>query len=213
GALLAAPTVYPSWPLGKGRDTPSRLLYTGRVVAPKGLFEAVDAIAVLVERGYKVEFHIVGWSHGRDQTAVQLEQHARQLGVADRLIFDGYRPAGAELLAAVAENDIFLFPTYGEGGVARAIVEAMAVGLPVITTSIRAVEGLLIHRENAYLIPDRSSEAIVEAVSRLIDDAPLRERIARAGHAWSRGFTVERSVELTLKHLRGFIAADGAGVG
>jgi glycosyltransferase involved in cell wall biosynthesis len=205
-ALVDAPTVSTKWLESKGRDEPVRLVYTGRIVVPKGLFETLDAVAELTKRGRDVEFHIVGWSSPRDESVHHLVERSRQLGIADKLVLDGYRPAGRELLAEIARNDVYLFPTYGEGGVARAIVEAMAVGLPVITTSIRAVEGLLVHEDNALLIEPRSSEAIVAAVERLIDESALRERIASNGKAWGSTLTIGRSVELTVGYLNRLVA-------
>lgn len=205
GEVRSATSARTDWNPEKGRAEAVRLLYTGRIVKDKGLFEAVDAVAELSKRGINIEFHIVGWSHGKDQTARQLVDRARALGIEDSIKFGGYKPAGAELLKVYSDADIYVFPTYGEGGVSRAIIEAMAVGLPVITTRIPAVEGLLKDGENVLLVEPESTGPLVEAVELLVKNARCRSEIASRGRDWAKDLTIEKSCELMLTHLREWI--------
>jgi glycosyltransferase involved in cell wall biosynthesis len=200
--LRDVPRANPRWTADRGGSQPVRLLYTGRIVKDKGLFEAVRAVDLLAKAGSNVELHIVGWSHPRDPTASQLAELAGELGIGDRLVFRGYRPAGRQLLREYVDAEIYLFPTYGEGGVSYSMIEAMAVGLPMITTRIPAFEGDLHHRDNAYLIDVRSDRAIADAVEDLIADEPLRVEIAARGHLWAKDLTIEKSCELTVSVLR-----------
>lgn len=153
------------------------IMMIGRLVAEKGyleLFEAmgrVDAVLWVVgerlesDRPSAVEAAVAG-----------LEEHPE---LAERIRFLGYRRDVPDLLRAA---DIFTLPSHREG-MPRSIIEAMMTGLPVVATDIRGSREEVVPGETGLLVPVRDSEALAEALSRLVEDAALRRRLGRAGRA------------------------------
>jgi len=189
-----------TWEAARRRRARVRLLATGRLTEEKGLFELVEAVALLVGRSYDVEARLVGESLG-DPTSELVMTRAVELGIADRVAVPGYIEAGPQLLAEYAAADIFVLPTHGEGAVNRSTKEAMASGLPVVTTSIPAVTEFIEHRRHALLVPIHDPEAIARAVAELIDDGELRSRLVDEARSWASGLTNEKSVAQVLQQL------------
>jgi glycosyltransferase involved in cell wall biosynthesis len=188
------------WAAEKGHTIPVRLLYSGRIVREKGLFEAVDAVKILRDRGYLVSFDLLGWEDPRDPTIDALEKHAGEVGVSERVRFLGYLPAGPDLLQIYADADIFVIPTYWDS-LPRSMQEAMAVGLPVVATSVGGIAYHLRNREHAMLVSSRRPDELADAVAELVDNAQLRRTIAENGRTWARGNTLESNVQAVLAVL------------
>lgn len=153
------------------------VMMVGRLVAEKGyleLFEAmgrVDAVLWVVgerlesDRPSAVEAAVAG-----------LEEHPE---LAERIRFLGYRRDVPDLLRAA---DIFTLPSHREG-MPRSIIEAMMTGLPVVATDVRGSREEVVPGETGLLVPVGDSEALAEALSRLVGDAALRRRLGGAGRA------------------------------
>lgn len=179
----------------------TRLLFTGRVVEEKGLFELGDALAELVRRGHDVELELVGATYGHS-TLESVLNRARDAGIADRIVVSGFLEAGAALLAAYERADIYVLPTHGEGSVSRTIKEAFATGIPVVTTKIRAHEEFLKNGVHAVLVDPRSASALADGIETLLRNATLREGMARTAFDWVKDYTNERSAAIVAEHLR-----------
>lgn len=186
------------WP---ATGQPVRLLFTGRVVEEKGLFELGEAVALLVARGYDVEAEIVGPTHG-DTTIDRVITRAEQAGVADRILVTGYLSAGPELLAAYNRADLYVLPTHHDGSVPRSIKEAMASGLPVVTTTIEQITEFLVDGEHAVLVAPHSGPALADGIERLLKDAAMRDHVAAVAFNWVQDYTSEASAALIVGHLR-----------
>jgi glycosyltransferase involved in cell wall biosynthesis len=106
---------------------------------------------------------------------------------------DCVRPASdAESAAAYAAADVYILPSLFEG-TPLTLIEAMAGGLPVVTTAVCGMRDVIRDGENGLLVPPRSPETLSAAVGRLLDDADLRRPLGRAaaaeaaaGHTWDR---------------------------
>jgi len=93
-----------------------------------------------------------------------------ELMLQDKVSFLGFRRDVAELMAS---SDIFILPSRHEG-LTRAIMEAMAVGLPIIATDVRGNRDLVKSGENGYLVPLDDVEQTATAIERIIDSGDLR---------------------------------------
>jgi glycosyltransferase involved in cell wall biosynthesis len=81
-------------------------------------------------------------------------------------------------------------------GMPNAIIEAMATGLPVVATDVGAVVDLVSDGVNGILIPPRNIDRLARALRELLMDAPLRERMGRAGwHMAKDRFSAERAAD------------------
>ncbi|CAM4135420.1 hypothetical protein COSO111634_33760 [Corallococcus soli] len=74
-------------------------------------------------------------------------------------------------------GDVFVSPTYSEG-FSNTLLEAMASGLPIVSTRAVGVVDCLEDGRDALLVPPKDSDALADAIARMLDDAPLRERLA-----------------------------------
>ena len=183
---------------------PVRLLYAGRIDQAKGLLELVEALSILLSRGFDAILEIAGWISEMDPTFHRLNAMAETLGVAERVRFKGYLKAGTELVSWMQAGDIFVLPSYAEG-FPRAILDAMAAGLPVVASHVGGIPHRLVHNENVYLIKPRSSNAIADAVEQLVLQEELRKKIAENGLSWARRYTLQKSCSLIIEELKDWL--------
>jgi glycosyltransferase involved in cell wall biosynthesis len=107
-----------------------------------------------------------------------LEQQANTLGLAGRVLFAGQQQDVVPWLQAF---DIFVLPSYQNEGVPQAILQAMAVGLPVIACPIGSVGEVVEHETTGLLVTPQNSEALVLALRRWLEQAGERQRLGQAG--------------------------------
>lgn len=100
-------------------------------------------------------------------------------------VLRGARPGSPELLRAFAEADVFCLPTYADTLV-LAIGEAMAAGLPVVSTNVGAISEWVSEGETGLLCDPGDEEGLFEALLALVDDPALRETMGAAGRERSR---------------------------
>jgi glycosyltransferase involved in cell wall biosynthesis len=197
-----------------------RALTVSRIDPRKGLRVLPSVIAQLAADGIDISIDIVGPTIGLigDTEQAAIRGDAAALGVADRVALPGGM-ALDQLMSKYREYDVFILPTQPGEGIPRVLLEAMAGGLPIVTTDVSGITSLIAHEANGLLIPDASSGAIARAVKRLIDDAALRRRLIQGGYETARGLTVERQAadlmrivgrELNLPIARAAAAASGA---
>jgi glycosyltransferase involved in cell wall biosynthesis len=146
----------------------------GRLCDVKGQRELIDAVAQLPEArvvlvGADLE---QGGAYER-----ALRQRAEELGVADRVVFAGYRDDAARVVAAA---DVFALPSWTEG-LPLVVLEAMALGRPVVATPVGGTPELVADGETGLLVPPRDVEALAAALKRVLDDEGLRRRLGEAG--------------------------------
>jgi glycosyltransferase involved in cell wall biosynthesis len=109
----------------------------------------------------------------------QVERLAKELGVADATRFPGFLDRDAKVREGQAA-DIFL-NTNRIDNMPVAVVEACAMGLPVVSTDVGGIPDLLTHEQTGLLVPDDDDEAMAAAVLRLVRDHELAERLSRKG--------------------------------
>ena len=151
---------------------PARLLYHGRVDARKGSVDFVRAGRKLLDRGHDVRLIVSGIGPDFDETRAEAER----LGISDRVTLPG-AATYAESPARYAEGDIFASPTYAEG-FSNTILEAMASGLPIVSTATVGVIDAIDHERNGLLHEPGDVDAQVALTERLLTDAKLRQRLA-----------------------------------
>src|SRR5262249_19761704 len=94
-----------------------------------------------------------------------------------------------------ADHDIFLFPSLMEG-LPSVLLEAMATGMPVITTETCGMPDVVENEKNGLLIAPADATAIKQAVSRLAQSLDLRQRIGSAAKETMRRYTWQRSAQM-----------------
>ena len=159
--------------LGALRDPP-RLLYHGRVDLRKGLGELIAALPRILEQA-PCTLTVSGIGPDGDAVAAQVAE----LGLEHVVTLAGYASYD-EAPERIRSGDVFVSPTYSEG-FSNTILEAMASGLPVVSTRTVGVVDCLEDGRNGLLVPVGAVDELAEAVVRLLKDAGLRRRLAAAG--------------------------------
>ena len=153
-----------------GAADPVRLLYHGRVDRRKGSLDFLEALALLRGQGVRFAATISGIGPDYDSS----RELAARLGLDVR--FTGYADYDAAPLL-YQEADVFVSPTYAEG-FSNTILEAMASGLPSVSCHAVGVVDCLRDGENGLLVQPGDVPALAAALRRVIEDAPLRRRLA-----------------------------------
>ena len=155
---------------------PTRLLYHGRVDSRKGSLDFITCGARLIEEGYDLALIVSGIGPDFNET----RELAEELGIGGKTYFPGEAMYDDAHLR-YHEGDIFLSPTYAEG-FSNTILEAMASGLPIVSTNTVGVVDCLRDGENGLLVAPGDLDALTDATRRLLDDEALRFELARAAY-------------------------------
>lgn len=154
-------------------EKPVRLLYHGRVDQRKGVLDFIEAGKILLDQNIDIKLIISGI--GPDLEAAK--NRSKSLKIDDKTEFLGmisYKNAPE----VYAKGDIFVSPTYAEG-FSNTILEAMASGLPIVSTDSVGVRDCLTHNENALLTEPGVISELAEALKELISNGKLRQRLAK----------------------------------
>ncbi|MGY3310809.1 colanic acid/amylovoran biosynthesis glycosyltransferase [Pantoea ananatis] len=163
--------------------TPLRIVSVARLTEKKGLDVAVKASAILKQRGGQFQYTIIG---NGDQDQMMRDFIARE-EMDDCVTMPGFKPQ-EEIRQALNEADIFLLPskTAADGdmeGIPVALMEAMAVGLPVVSTFHSGIPELIENNVSGWLVKEDDAEALAETLLKLsegaVDVAPV---VAAARH-------------------------------
>jgi glycosyltransferase involved in cell wall biosynthesis len=163
--------------LRTGAGDPLHVLTVGRLVPEKGAPVLVDAVARARARGVPVRLSVVGAGPLAEQLAAQAES----MGVADVVELVG--PLGQQDLPdRYRAADVFCLPSFAEG-LPVVLMEAMASGLPVVTTAIAGIPELVDDHRTGLVVPPGRADLVADALVALARDPELRRRLGEAGRA------------------------------
>jgi glycosyltransferase involved in cell wall biosynthesis len=132
---------------------------------------------------------IVGDGPLRDQ----LETATRKLMMDQAVVFTGIRQ---DVFSLLQTSDIFVLPSRDREGLGIALIEAMAVGLPVIGTNLGGIPEVIEDGENGFIVSPRSSEQLAEALKKLVNDQALRTNMGRRGRQiYEEKFTMPKMIK------------------
>ncbi len=150
--------------------------YVGRIMPEKDLVTWLRAAALVARKFPDARFVLVG--EGRDSTTFgELQTLVLTLGIAKKVIFLGYH---RNLLPVYSAFDIFVLSSLREG-LPNSILEAMALGLPVVTTDVAGAKELVVNGETGFVVPQKDSEGLARAIVTLLADHEYRDRMGKAG--------------------------------
>jgi len=184
-ASLDAPTMRPL--------SPVRLIMVARLQPQKDHPTLFRALAELTDRNWTLE--LVG--DGPDREALQ--SLARELEVADRVIFSGQR---LDVPQRLKDSDVFVLATRWEG-FPRSILEAMRAGLPVVATDVGGCRESVVDGETGFLVPREDPVQLRDRLRLLIDSPELRVQMGQKGRKrFEENFTFEGMYERTVAVYR-----------
>jgi glycosyltransferase involved in cell wall biosynthesis len=148
-------------------------LMIARLLGDKGVREYVRAASLIHSSNPGIRFKLIGWI---DENPDCIKQHE-----LDEWINSGhieYLGRLNDVRSSIEESSVYVLPSHREG-TPRTVLEAMAMGRPIITTDTPGCRETVIEGENGFLVPVNSVDALVEAMQRFIDNPKLAVEMGR----------------------------------
>lgn len=164
-------------------QNPGAIVAVGRLEPIKGLAHLVDACALLKQRGVKFSCDIIGdGSLRRD-----LDRRIAALALQDQVRLSGALVQG-DVHERLSRAEVFALPSVrtpsgDQDGIPVALMEAMALGLPVVTSRVSGIPELVVDGVSGLLVPPGDASALADAIERTLRDPVLRETVAAGGRA------------------------------
>ncbi|MCK5944478.1 MAG: glycosyltransferase [Planctomycetes bacterium] len=193
-------------------DEPFEVISISRLEPKKGLEYMIDAVAELKKRGRKIKVHIIGAVDTSIQASidygVELEQQIAQLGLGDEVILHGMM-MHEQIQPIMQRCRAFVAPyveleSGDKDGIPTAMLEALASGLPVVTTDSGSILEVVQDGVQALVTPQRDSAAYAEALDKLITDPAFERKLAEAAR---KRFDQEFDIKVTERRLHERVAA------
>ncbi|HEY1143448.1 MAG TPA: glycosyltransferase family 4 protein [Sphingomicrobium sp.] len=154
--------------------SPAKIISVGRLSSEKGQVVLLNACKLLVDRGMPLHLTFIG-SGPLEQL---LREQIAAAGLGTHVELRGELPADA-VRRELEQSDLFCLTSFAEG-LPVSIMEAMAIGVPVIATTIAGIPELAVNRETALTVAPCNAEQLADAIAELLGDSNLRGRIVPA---------------------------------
>jgi glycosyltransferase involved in cell wall biosynthesis len=182
------------------------LLYLGRLKRYKRIDLILQAVARLRDTGISLRAIIAGQGDHADA----LRRLRDELRLADHVEMPGFvDPAEKVRLMRRAWMHVLTSPKEGWG---ITNLEAAACGTPTVASDSPGLRDSVVHEKTGLLVPHGDVAALATALRRMIEDAPLRERLGRGAREFAIGYSWDRAAERTESHL-GYVLENGAAHG
>ena len=162
-------------PISEDDNTPElRFLLIARLLGDKGVREYAQAAKRIKAKYHQTQFDLVGWIDDNPDSIDQQE--------LDNWIKDGtinFWGKLSDVKPAIAASAIYVLPSYREG-TPRTVLEAMAMGRPVITTDAPGCRETVTDEVNGFLVPVKSVDGLTEAMKKFITDPGLINTMGKA---------------------------------
>lgn len=168
-------------------------LLVGNVAAlapHKDYYTFLDTARLLLANGFKARFLLIGEGGER----VALAQYAAAIGVADHVIFTGFRTDIAQILP---ELDLMLV-TSVEEGLGTSVLDAFVAGVPVVATQAGGLRELVQHQINGLNAPIKDAQNLAICTARLLVDGALRKKLTEQARLYVQDFSKEKTAQKTL---------------
>lgn len=174
--LIRGAGVDPSQYCPGSPSLPPMVVMSARLLLDKGLGEFVQAARLLRQQGVQARFVVAGERDPGNRSSVGLQTLAawKQEGIVE---FWGFQE---DMHAVLAQASIACLPSYREG-LPKALLEAMACGLPCVTTDVEGCREAVRDGDNGLLVPAADAAALAAALQRLLEDPALRAAMGRRG--------------------------------
>ncbi|MDO6736082.1 glycosyltransferase family 4 protein [Octadecabacter sp. 1_MG-2023] len=186
------------------KGAPLQIRSAGRLVDKKGFADLIEACGLLAKRG--VAFHCtIG---GSGPLEADLRAKIANAGLSDHIEMTGTALKQEDIPDFMYGGDLFCLPcVWAEDndvdGLPQLSMEAMACGLPVITTDLVGNPDLVIDGTTGLLVPPGDAAALADAIQRLDGDEPLAQKLAQSGHVHVREtFDINTCLEPLLDKYR-----------
>lgn len=176
------------------RPGKTRIIYVGRLEWQKGIDKVVESIPLIRQKIPNVELVIVGTGQFQDRIVkiieeLQLDEHIKLLG----------RLSHEEVITELGKADIFCFPSQSEG-FPKVVVEAMACGLPVVTSNV-SVLPFLVGNDCGRVVPNTTPQEIAAAVVECVKDPGYYSQLSKNAVEKIKQYSLENWSKIISKEL------------
>ena len=161
----------------------------GRLVPVKGPEFLIEAAKHIISKNPDTLFIFTGDGPLKQN----LEKKAFDLGIKENVIFLGWKDDVSKIISIY---DVFALPSLNEG-MGRVLVEAMALGKPIVASNIGGIPDLVIHGKNGFLVPPKNPKELAKYIQILLEDEEKREKMGLAGKKIALNFSARNIVEKT----------------
>ena len=141
-----------------------KILFLARLEKEKGIFETIDAVASLIQKGIPVSLSIAGDGKVLDEVKRYVRQKTQHKNL---FLFLGY-VKNNDKIKAFTDHHVYCLPTYYGEGLPNSILEAMAFGLPIVTRPVGGILDFFEDQKMGLLVQEKSSEDIADSLEKLI---------------------------------------------
>jgi len=174
---------------------PRLIVSVGRLIPKKGFSDLIRACALLVEHGKSFRCEIIGEGPLENELRRQIDE----LCLQNNVVLTGAKPQ-SQLRRGLAEANVFVLssvidPEGGMDNLPTVIMEAMATGLPVVSTNIGGIPEMVIENETGFLTQPGDAVAMADAINKIIGDASVARRLGQSGYERARTlFSIDKNV-------------------
>lgn len=176
------------------------LLTVARLDSQKGYEDLIPVVARIGSEFPDLKFVWVGDGDRRSY----LEEQVRQFNIEHQVLFLGYRSDVPRLLQAA---DFFVFPTHFEGGQSFAIAEAMAYGLPIISSNASGIPEVIEHQVHGLIFPVGDREELLKTLRWALQHPDLMSNLGRMAQSRAQEFSEEAMMQQYLAIWRSFTSS------
>jgi glycosyltransferase involved in cell wall biosynthesis len=155
----------------------------------KGHEYFIEAARIIASQRDDVTFVIVG--EGPEEQSIRSKIGQLRLELRIRML--GFRE---DLLNVFRSFDVFAIPSVEGDTIPQVLMQALAVGIPVVSTTVGSIPDVVIHGETGFVVPPRDADALAQRMAALLDDAPLRARMGAQGRSLvERCYSLDRMLD------------------
>ena len=179
-----------------------KLLYTGRIVAEKGLINVLTALAKLRNDGFALSFQVIGWADQKDDFLKHFMEEIDRKKLNQYISIVGYQPI-EELYKAYKQADIFINASTSDfEGFPRTIWEAMAHSLPVVATAVGSIPEYI--GNFVHLVPPKDADLLADAIQEVIVNGEYRREIIEKGFQLASEISLEKQTGVMVKEIENY---------
>jgi glycosyltransferase involved in cell wall biosynthesis len=176
-------------------STPPLIIAVGRLIPKKGFGDLIRACALLTERGKSFRCEIIGKGPLENELRRQIEE----LDLQNNIVLAGAKPQ-TQLRGRLAAANVFVLPSVidpdgGMDNLPTVIMEAMATGLPVVSTNVGGIPEMIIENETGFLVQPSDAAAMADAIQNVIYDPSSAAKLGQSGYERAGAlFSIEKNV-------------------
>jgi glycosyltransferase involved in cell wall biosynthesis len=180
---------------GNFSSTPPLIIAVGRLIPKKGFSDLIRACALLAERGKSFRCEIIGAGPLENELQRQIDE----LHLQNSVELPGAKPQ-TQLRGRLAAANVFVLPSVidpdgGMDNLPTVIMEAMATGLPVVSTNVGGIPEMVIENETGFLVPPGNVTKMADAIQSVISDRSLAAKLGQFGYVRAQAlFSIEKNV-------------------